>query len=179
VAEEGLRRWLDGKNDPVAFQKYQSELKRKKQFVDLIKETRSRLDSIYDHANFHKTGKRTNESESIQRAQKKFVFEQLQEDYAKLKQEWSGFTGYDDWFAESINNAQLNTVSAYYDLVPTFHQLIRNNGGDLAKFFTHVKGFERMSKEKRHRSLAEIKLTEPDQFFAAPDFPTQAASLSK
>jgi len=170
VAEEGLRRWLVEKSDSVGLEKYQAELKRKKQFVDLIQSTRNRLQSIYDNAH---------SNESTKYAQKKLIFQRLQEDYTKLKAEWGGHTGYDDWFSGPINNAKLNTVSTYYDLVPTFHQLIQNNDGDLTKLFSQMKQFARMSKEKRHQTLAAVKITGPNQFFAAPDFPTQAASLPR
>ncbi|MEO7515343.1 MAG: aminopeptidase [Verrucomicrobiota bacterium] len=170
VAEEGLRRWLEQKNDSAALGKYQADLKRKKQFVELIQYTRNRLQSIYGNGDLPDTAKRE---------QKKLVFQQLQENHAKLKAGWGGHSTYDEWFADTVNNAKLNTVATYYDLVPAFHQLIRNSNGDLKKFFAEMKHFTKMSKEKRHQALAAIKINDEDQFFAAPDFPTQAANLPK
>ncbi|HET7624778.1 MAG TPA: aminopeptidase, partial [Verrucomicrobiae bacterium] len=50
VAEEGLRRWLAQKNDPAALEKFNANVKRKKQFVDLIRDTRRRLEALYETA---------------------------------------------------------------------------------------------------------------------------------
>ena len=170
VAEEGLRRWLVEKNDSVALEKYQAELKRKKQFVQLIQSTRDRLRLIYENSRL---------VDSAKREQKQLVFQQLQENYAKLKAKWGGHSGYDEWFAATVNNAKLNTVATYYDLVPAFHQLIQSHNGDLKTFFAGMKHFTKMSKETRHEALAAIKITGEDQFFAAPDFPRQAVILPR
>jgi predicted aminopeptidase len=74
--------------------------------------------------------------------------------YAKLKEGW-GVTksGYDGWFAEPVNNAQLNTVAAYYDLVPAFQALLRVKGGDMEKFYEAVGELGKMPFEKRHQDL--------------------------
>ena len=173
VAEEGLRRWLLEKNDPAVLQKYQVELARKKRFVDLIGNARRQLESIYGDLDVEKPVNASAETDSSKREKKKLVLKQLREDYAQLKQEWGGYSGYDEWFDEPINNAQLNTVATYYDLVPAFHQFITENGGQLDKFFGQVKTFSRMSKEKRHRALAEIKISGPGQFFAPPPPPSK------
>lgn len=162
VAEEGLRRWLLEKNDLAALEKYTVELKRKKQFVDLVQETRRQLQTVY--------AKSPGASENpAAREQKENILNQLRVDYAKLKQEWNGYSGYDDWFAGPLNNAQLNTVATYYDLVPVFHQIIEDEGGDLKRFFSEAKKFGQMSKEKRHRTLAEWKLKPSREFLAAPN----------
>jgi predicted aminopeptidase len=162
VAEEGLRRWLLEKNDSVALEKYHAELKRKKQFVDLIQKTRRQLKSVYEKFP-------ADSQPAMAREQKKIILNQLRADYAKLKQEWNGHSGYDDWFAGPLNNAQLNTVSTYYDLVPVFRKMIDDDGGDLKRFFSGAKKFAQMSKEKRHDALAQLKLKQSQQFLAAPN----------
>ena len=169
VAEEGLRRWLNEQKDPVVLQKYQVELKRKKQFLNLVRATRDRLEAIYGD-----TGSATQETNQ-QREQKISILTNLREDYAKLKQEWDGYSGFDDWFDGPLNNAQLSTVATYYDLVPAFHQLIHEDGGDLNRFFEHSKRFARMSKEQRHRTLAQVKVNRTNEFFASPEPPKKAA----
>ncbi len=174
VAEEGLRRWLLDQNDPAAFEKYKTELARKKQFIHLIKDARAQLQEIYGESDSHLTL-----TDSEKRARKQMVFQQIQKDYAKLKLEWGGNTGYDEWFADSLNNAKLNTVATYYDLVPAFHQLIENHGGNLDKFFANVKKFSGMSKGKRHQILAQIKLTDSNQFLAHSAPATPVANLPR
>lgn len=169
VAEEGLHRWLVEKNDPVAMEKYYAELKRKKQFVDLIRETRCQLEAAYENVP-------ANSNVAALRQQKQTILSRLHSDYAKLKEEWNGYSGYDDWFAGPVNNAQLNTVATYYDLVPVFRQMIDDGGGDLNRFFNEAKKFARMTKEKRHVLLAKLKLKK-QPLLAAPNSPKPAAGL--
>lgn len=170
VAEEGLRRWLAQKNDPAALEKFNANVKRKKQFVDLIRDTRRRLEALYRTA-----CEDSNPAEL--RGQKEKILNDLRKDYAQLKQDWNGYSGYDDWFDGPLNNAQLNTVSTYYDLVPVFRRMIDDDGGDLEQFFTDAKKFEQMSKEKRHRILAELKLKQSEPALAAPNVPKPVANL--
>ena len=62
-------------------------------------------------------------------------------------------SGYDDWFAEPINNAKLNTVAAYYDFVPAFQALLRAQGGNLEKFYKAVKALSKRPLAERHEAL--------------------------
>ncbi len=168
VAEEGLRRWLADKNDPVAAGKYQTELQRKKQFITLVRNARDQLEATYEDSSLR---------DATKREMKAAIFIQLQKDYAKIKEGWGGYRGYDDWFGDSLNNAKLNTVATYYDLVPVFHQLIQNNGGRLEKFFAEVKNYSRFSKTARHQMLAKIKVHAPDELLAVHSPATPDANL--
>ena len=170
VAEEGLRQWLVAKNDPVALEKYTAEIQRKKQFVDLIRETRRKLDAVYASAP-------ADASPLALREQKEAVLKGLRETYLKMKENWNGYSGYDEWFDGPLNNAQLNTVSTYYDLVPVFRSMIDKQGGDLKGFFDEAKKFAGMSKEKRHQTLVALKIKQHEQVLAVPNSPTPAASL--
>ena len=177
VAEEGLRRWLLEKNDPAAITKYHEDIARKKQFLNLIRTARTQLAAIYGEAQHETRRSDPAEMDPVKREKKQRVLQQLREDYAQLKQSWGGYSGYDEWFNGPINNAQLNTVSTYYDLVPAFHQLIADNGGELGEFFSQVKTFARMSKEKRHQRLAGINASGEDRFFAKPPPSKKGAAL--
>jgi predicted aminopeptidase len=71
-----------------------------------------------------------------------------------LKASWGvSKSGYDGWFDEPINNAQLNTVAAYYDLVPAFQALLTAQGGDLEKFYAAVEKLAKEPLPKRHETL--------------------------
>ena len=61
--------------------------------------------------------------------------------------------GYDEWFAQPINNAQLNTVAAYYDLVPAFQALLRAQGRDMEKFFQAARDLAKLPLAKRRQAL--------------------------
>ena len=101
------------------------------------------------------------------REAKKRIIDRLQTDYAKLKQEWQGDTSYDAWFARQVNNAQLNSVAAYYDLVPGFEHLLELNGGDLEKFYTEAERLSKMPKKDRHQRLNALGKGEEKQHLKA------------
>jgi predicted aminopeptidase len=162
VGEEGARRWLRARGDTFAQEKYLSELKRTRQFVQLTLKTRRQLETLYgdeqtEDGKLKATKKKPNLSSEELRQRKMQIFEQLQQDYRALKKEWSGDTSYDNWFARPVNNAQLNSVAAYYDLVPGFERLLELNGGDLEKFYAAAERLSAMSKKERHERLTNLE----------------------
>ena len=143
VEKEGLRRWLLAHGDAADFEKYQTGQARKKQFIDLVIAARRQLKDVY----------RATKPDDEKRREKAAVLEQLRQNHAALKEQWGGRSPYDDWFGEPLNNARLNTVATYFDLVPAFEKLLRKNGGDLPRFYEAVRRLKRFPKEQRHREL--------------------------
>ena len=90
------------------------------------------------------------------RQQKQALLDRLRQEYAQLKAQWGGDTEYDEWFARPLNNAQLNSVAAYYDLVPGFERLLELNGGDLGKFYEAADKLAREPKTERHQRLRSL-----------------------
>ena len=147
VAEEGLRRWMQTKNDPAGHERYRASVAREEQFVQLVIDTRETLEKFFDTTN------RPPRLDSELRAGKQAVFEELREKYSRLKQSWGGDSGYDRWFAKPINNAQLNTVEAYYKLVPDFERLLARHRGNFPAFYREVKSIGRLKKIERRERL--------------------------
>ena len=87
------------------------------------------------------------------RQRKAELFAALRTQYQQRKGEWGGVHDHDGWFARPLNNAHLNTVATYYDLVPAFQRRLAANNGDLEKFFREMKGLARLSKAERQRRL--------------------------
>jgi predicted aminopeptidase len=146
VAAEGLRRWFAASSNPRAYQEHQAVLARDKQFVQLVMDTRQELEAVYGDA-------RLPDAEKLRR--KEEIIGKLRARYAAVKKAWGGETGYDGWFAEPINNAKLNTVSMYYDLVPAFQALLLAQGGDMEKFYGAVAALGKLPVEKRHEALRQ------------------------
>jgi predicted aminopeptidase len=160
VGQEGARRWLRAQGNTNAWEAYRVSLQRHDQFVHLILSARAKLETIYGDTR-DKSGKIQAARESPAppdkvREQKERVFADLRRDYARLKEEWNGANGYDDWFAHELNNAQLNTIANYYDFVPGFEKLLKSKGGDLEKFYEAVERLAKMSQEERHQRLREL-----------------------
>jgi len=158
VGEEGARRWLRAKGDTNAFENYQAELERNNDFVHLIMDARQELETLYGdektEAGKIKASKKPHDIPPDQlRERKKKIFDQLQTHYAQVKTQWGGNTDYDGWFSRQLNNAQLNSVAAYYDLVPGFMQLLNLNGGDLEKFYDAAERLSKKPKKERQQWL--------------------------
>ncbi len=161
VGQEGARRWLRAQGDAAAYEQYLAQLRRTEQFVRLISHTRARLAALYgdertEGGKIKANRKKRNAPPEQLRKEKARILAQLQQDYAQLKAQWGGNTDYDDWFAGRVNNAQLNSVAAYYDLLPGFEQLLQMNGGDLEKFYAAAERLSKMPKKERHQWLRTL-----------------------
>jgi len=143
VAEEGLRRYSE--KFPQDLERLALARKRRDEFVALVLTYRQRLQTF-----FAKTG-----TEDEKRAGKAAIYVELQTAYAEQKQRWGGYAGYDVWFS-AVNNARLNTVGTYYDLVPALQQLLRNNDNDLARFFDACRELSRLPQPVRHQRLQAL-----------------------
>jgi len=146
VAEEGVRRWYDASANARAYESYLEEKLRENDFLKLINATRDDLQKVYEDD-------RLPEAAKLQR--KVEIIAQMRAHYVQLKKIWGvEKSGYDGWFSEPVNNAQLNIVAAYFDLVPAFQALLRAKGGDMEKFYEAVAGLANLPLEKRHQALS-------------------------
>ena len=64
----------------------------------------------------------------------------MRADYRALREQWGGFAGYDWWFEQPLNNAQIASVAMYTQLVPGFQKLLADSGGDLPRFYAGGQG---------------------------------------
>jgi len=158
IGQEGARRWLRNRGDTSALEEYLLVLQRNSQFVQLVADTRQSLEVLYGDERLPdgkiQAKKRAPETSVEQLRQKKLrIVSRLRDDYQALKTQWGGYDGYDAWFAGDLNNAQLNSVATYYDLVPAFERLLAENDGDLEKFYALVKKLAKLPRAERHRRL--------------------------
>jgi predicted aminopeptidase len=158
VGQEGARRWLRARGDQATLEKYLGRLRRETQFARLVTNTRRRLETLYGDERTEAGKIRASRqprwvpNEQLHR-EKQTLLDRLRQDYAQLKAEWGGAADYDAWFSQPLNNAQLNSIAAYYDLVPGFEHLLEANGGDLGKFYTAADKLAHEPKPERHRRL--------------------------
>lgn len=143
VELEGVRRWLAQRGSADKIAAYEQAKHRQARFAGLIALYRERLKELY--------------VEDIPRedkfARKAALFAALKQDYAALKQDWGGYAGYDRWFARDLNNAHLASVATYHQLVPGFQQVLREQDGDLPRFFHAIKQLAKLSKTERTARL--------------------------
>ena len=148
MEQEGLRRWLArSETDAAAGARVlrQAELDRtrREQFVALVQGCVERLKALYA------SGK----TEEDMRRSKQEILAGLKQDYQALKASWDGYSGYDAWFGSDINNAQLNTVSTYFDWVPAFNVILREQNNDLLAFYAKVSALSKLDEAERHAVL--------------------------
>jgi predicted aminopeptidase len=108
------------------------------------------------------------------RRQKQELLDRLRQEFTRLRAQWGGAKDYDAWFACPVNNAQLNSVAAYYDFVPGFERLLEQNGGDLGKFYEAADKLAHERKIERHRRLRALAATASSN--APPPVPAWCAA---
>jgi predicted aminopeptidase len=143
-AEHGVRRWLESKGDRPALARYEASLAKDREIIRLLLQTRAKLQRLY-----------LTKSRSIaqMRRGKAATLQQMREDYAQIRARWRGDSRYDRAFARPWNNARLNTVATYYDLVPGFERLLEGKRGDLKAFYAAVEAMRAMTKTERRTAL--------------------------
>ena len=100
VEREGQRRWIAAQPEERQVALQQSVAlaqQRQQQFVALVQSATAALAALYQQ-----------QLPAIDMRQRKAdAINQLREAYASLKGEWNGYAGYDRWFNDELNNAQL------------------------------------------------------------------------
>ena len=160
VGEEGARRWVRSSRGADAYAAYIGHLERTRQFVRLIMGARLQLEKLYgdqrDADGKLEAARKPPLPAGEMRGRKQQILAQLREDYKSLKAQWGGDGEYDEWFARPLNNAQLNSVAAYYDLLPAFEALLQINKGNLEKFYEAAEQLSKLPKKDRQQQLRAL-----------------------
>lgn len=160
VAEAGVKRWLRTTGNLEGIERYEKALRRQRQFVDLILSTREKLNALYASAT--QSGRKGRAADPMDAREKKHrILVEMRGAYEQLKIQWNGYAGYDAWFDRPVNNAQLNSVATYYDLVPGFHAMLTTHGEDLKRFYHTVEALRSMPKPERHLKVREARRKSP------------------
>jgi predicted aminopeptidase len=147
VEREGVRRWLQAQGSDQSQTEWQGAEQRRAQFLQLVTATRDALNEVYA----------SSLPDADKRDRKRTLFAELQDRYHRLRDgPWGGFTGYDRFFAQPLNNAHLAAIGAYYDRVPAFEALMQRTGPDMAAFFREVRRIAALRKDRRDRELDEL-----------------------
>ena len=153
VEEEGVKRWFAAQGgaatseNAASAKAYRQLIARKRVFVDLLARHRSALDAVYaSHA-----------SADAKRAAKIGEFAALHADYEAMKRDPSsplyGFSGYDRYFAQALNNANLAAVATYTQRVPAFAKLLAGVHGSLPRFYQAVRELAQLPVAARNARL--------------------------
>jgi len=143
VQQEGVRLWLMQYRNTDALIAFELALKRQQEFYALIEGLRQSLAVIYE----------SDCSDQAKRSAKRHSMLDTEEEYRRFKMKWAGYSGYDGWFSEPINNARLASVAVYRDRVPAFTRLLQASSGDFNAFYMQVEEIARLPSGEREKRL--------------------------
>lgn len=144
----GVERWLQQSNE-TARQQYAEYSRRRQDFLALLFQTKQQLEQLYQ----------SDLSTAAKRERKQQIFSELKIRHEQIKRErWNGFSGYDPYFSQDLNNAHLAAVGVYTEYVPAFRAILAQQDHDLPRFFAEVQKLATLPKEQRH---ATLKLVSP------------------
>lgn len=140
-AEDGVRRWLRSKGDLRGLREFEANLKKNREVVRLMLNTRDKLKATY--AGIYP-------SVEVERQAKQRVFEgMLREGLAISPHARINI----QHLPKTWNNARINTVATYYTMVPGFERLLKEKGGELEAFHDEVASMRKLNNEQRMKIL--------------------------
>jgi len=142
VELEGIKVWFSQQEKNKNFNQYVISKKRDKDFKSLLQQTRIALNVLY--------------KENKSQQQKNQLFKALQEKYKKLKIQWGGYTGYDHWMAQDLNNAHLALIATYNNLIPAFRKIYKNTNSNFQLFYKNVNTLAEKNKSERDKVLLNL-----------------------
>lgn len=143
-AENGVRRWLRSKGDLKGLKDYEAKLKKSREVIHLLLGTREKLREVYV---------RTYPSVEAERLAKQRVFEDMLKQALSIRPNVTVAPKHTVNAAQKWNNARLNTVAAYYTLVPGFERLLQKHNGNLDAFYHEVSSMRKLSNDERLKIL--------------------------
>ena len=146
VEREGVRRWLARSGDAKQREQYERQQRIRAEFSGLIQDYRKQLDALY----------RSRLAPDAMRERKRAAFTGLEAEYRALRAGWNGYGGYDRWFEQRPNNAQIASVAIYTQHVPAFEALLKREDGDLTRFYAAVRQLAALPSEEREERLRAL-----------------------
>lgn len=147
VEQLGIREWLSERGESDRINAYTASQARVIDFLALLRKTRDELQQLYAQ-DLPEPGMRT---------AKQAVFADMRKDYEDLKQQWSGYAGYDNWFRRDLNNARLVAVSTYRRYVPAFEAMYEEAGRDMAAFYALARQVGELPDDERRQRIASYE----------------------
>jgi predicted aminopeptidase len=142
VEDEGVRRWFESQGRGTDLAAYRLAGSREADFAALLRDARNHLSRLYA----------SGLEQQAMRIDKQREFGRLKFAYEELKKRWSGYAGYDGWFARTLNNADLASVATYRDCVPGLERELQA-AGSLAAFYARAEALAKLDAERRHAQV--------------------------
>ncbi|MHB8562430.1 MAG: aminopeptidase [Acidiferrobacteraceae bacterium] len=135
VQETGVRRWLLAAHDPQALRRYDRSQRFDETFGAAVTRYRRRLDGVYREGGPRK----------VLEARKRRLFSALSQTISRAGRCF----GFHVRVPAPLNNATLGALATYTDLVPAFHEILRQDRGHLVRFYATVRRISHWPKARR------------------------------
>lgn len=153
VEQAGVRRWFLAQGKLAPYQAYMDERQRDIHFRQMLLQTRQKLQRLYRQ--------KMDKPETDMREEKARIFAELKQTFARMKKNQPGFSVYDHWMAQDLNNAHLALVATYSEDVPALRQLLQSKQGDLRAFYRAADDLAHEDKQKRKILLQQWAKNKP------------------
>ena len=168
VEHIGSQRWLEENATPEVRAKQALTEARRDDFHVLVRAWRAKLDATY----------RSDLPDAEKRVRKAELYAGMRADYEALKRDkWSGYSGYDHWFAKA-NNAAMGTQGAYDDEVGAFERLFVAQGSDFDRFYAEVRRMAALPRPERDAAMAPYRAAPQPAPVVAPATPASGSVVS-
>ncbi|MCC6201933.1 MAG: aminopeptidase [Gammaproteobacteria bacterium] len=169
VARLGYRVWIEHTLPANERRRALDADQRDDEFVSLLLATRKRLQTVYDSA----------QSDAAKLTAKQEVLAALRENYRLWRDRWHGYSGYDTWLEQDLNNAKLASIATYHDLVPAFIELFRISGSDYERFYRNAEWLAQRPAAERTVCLRILLPAADDAVAACPYIARQTRLLPR
>ena len=147
VAAAGVQRWMQERNNTEEYETYLESRAQQEEFIHLLDRYRERLGNVYESPS----------GDVEKRRLKKEQIDQLRQAYKSLQKQWGDSQAYSAWMVAPINNARLNSIALYHDLVPALERLLAEENYQLPNFYQRCIQLADLSPAER-RVLLEAPL---------------------
>ncbi|MBA56174.1 MAG: aminopeptidase [Pseudomonadales bacterium] len=140
-----LQRWVEQQGMQNHWPAYQAAEARHQAFIQMVLANKQQRNELFE----------SDLSDTEKRKQKAALITALKADYEQFKLSWN-FSGYDQWFASDLNNAQLSTIATYNELKPGFIRLFTQTDQNLNAFLDACRQLADQEKDQRHQHLLQL-----------------------
>ena len=148
VEELGVQAWLAQPGNEELRIQYETFDRRRVAFRAMLAKAQADLKTLYANR-----GELPDDDVLLAKNQR---FEALRQEYELLKKSWGGWSGYDRFMAEDLNNAKLGVSGLYTFHVPAFKALFERCGSRYPVFYEAVQWLGEQPAEQRESMLGDL-----------------------
>lgn len=146
VEFEGMARWTKSHGELEEFDRYLQRRASAAVFAQLVGDARDELQQLYLQAL----------PDQERRSAKRAVLLALRQRYEALRDSGEVSAGYDNWFAQDLNNAHLAAVGVYQQWVPALSGLLEQKDRDLGRFYAAARSLAEQDPDARRAALERL-----------------------